>query len=123
MGISDAKKKWHKKKCSEWNKKNKKYFTANYLQKKLDAANRTLSVSSNASESQSPSANRPKTRTNIGIPDQKIIEAIGIEHLIVMEYLLQLLLTRLTLSLKPKLNSKAVQKSKTNPINISDQQT
>ena len=37
-GKAYCQREWHKKKCAEWNRKNRDYFKANYLQKKIDAA-------------------------------------------------------------------------------------
>ena len=37
-GQTECQRQWHKKKCSQWNRKNRDYFKANYLQRKIDSA-------------------------------------------------------------------------------------
>ena len=37
-GDAQCKRQWHRKKCSEWNKKDTGYFRTNYLHKKLHVA-------------------------------------------------------------------------------------
>ena len=84
-GNTKCKKEWHRKRCSEWNKKNTDYFKTNYLQKKLDAA----------SPSEKASKILPvKSRLKSGLPLHYVQEVIGIQHLVIIEYLAQLLLRR-----------------------------
>jgi len=84
-GNTKCKKEWHRKRCSEWNKKNTDYFKTNYLQKKLDAA----------SPSEKASKILPvKSRLKSGLPLNYVQEVIGIQHLVIIEYLAQLLLRR-----------------------------
>ena len=80
-GDPRCKREWHRKRCAEWNRKNGDYFRANYLQKKLDALPKggTLGV---------------PPRFDSGLPREKVQEVIGIEHLVIMEYLVQLLWRR-----------------------------
>jgi len=80
-GNPRCKRKWHRKRCAEWNRKNTDYFRANYLQKKLDAlpGRGTRGV---------------LTRFHSGLPREKVQEVIGMEHLVIMEYLVQLVLKR-----------------------------
>jgi hypothetical protein len=75
-----CKRAWHRKKCAQWNRNNPDYFKANYLQKKLDDA--------------SAKTPGPQSRMNSGLPLHYVQEVIGIQHLIIIEYLAQLLLQR-----------------------------
>ena len=83
-GAPACKREWHKKACRQWNKDNRDYFRANYLQKKLDAA------SDAASKSRRPPAGLSRS----GLPLQFVQEAIGVQHWIIIEYLAQLLIRR-----------------------------
>jgi hypothetical protein len=84
-GDAQCKKEWHRKKCSEWNKKNTDYFRTNYLDRKLDAA----------SPSEKASKILPiKSRLKSGLPLAFVQEVIDIQHLIIIEYLAQLLVRR-----------------------------
>ena len=80
-GNPECQREWHRKKCAEWNKKNEEYFRTNYLQKKLEAA-------------KSPEPNLCKSRLKTGLPLKFVQEVIGIQHLIIIEYLAQLLVRR-----------------------------
>jgi len=84
-GNAKCKGEWHKKKCAEWNKKNSDYFKANYLQKKLNAA------SASGTSSQILPV---KSRFKSGLPLLFVQEVIDIQHLIIIEYLAQLLYGR-----------------------------
>jgi hypothetical protein len=84
-GDARCKREWHRKKCEGWNKKNTDYFKSNYLQKKLNAA----------SQSETPSKILPvKSRFKSGLPLLFVQEVIDIQHLIIIEYLAQLLSRR-----------------------------
>ena len=78
-GDPGCKKEWHKRKCAEWNKRNGDYFRANYLQKKLEPE---------------PSKTQVKSRLKTGLPLKRVQEVIGMQHLIIIEYLAQLLVQR-----------------------------
>jgi hypothetical protein len=84
-GAAKCKREWHRKKCAEWNKKNTDYFRTNYLQKKLNA------VSPSETSSQILSV---KSRFKSGLPLLLVQEVIDIQHLIIIEYLAQLLYGR-----------------------------
>lgn len=89
-GNPECQKEWHRKKCAEWNKKNEEYFRTNYLQKKLEAA-------------KSFEPNLCKSRLKTGLPLKFVQEVIGIQHLIIIEYLAQLLIKRSGVPTKPPL--------------------
>jgi hypothetical protein len=73
---AQCKREWHRRKCARWNKDNADYFKSNYLQKKLEA---TLVC---------------KSRFRSGLPLVFVQEVIGIQPLVILEYLVQLLLRR-----------------------------
>lgn len=80
-GDSRCKREWHRKKCAQWNRKNADYFRTNYLHKKLEAL-----PGRGTREVLTPSHPR--------LLREKVQEVIGIKHLVIMEYLLQLALKR-----------------------------
>ena len=84
-GDALCKREWHRKKCSEWNRKNADYFRSNYLQKKLEEATAAKKTSKILPV---------KSRLNSGLPHSFVQEVIGIEHLIIIEYFGQLLIGR-----------------------------
>ena len=79
-----CKREWHRRKCAEWNRKNTDYFKSNYLQKKID-------TSSDADSASQSSIIVLKSRLKSGLPMQFVQELIGVQHLIIIEYLAQLL--------------------------------
>lgn len=90
-GDAKCKREWHRKKYAEWNKKNTDYFRTNYLQKKLDAA----------SPSETSSKILPvKSRSTSGLPLLFVQKVINIQHLLIIEYLAQLLFKRFQRVLK-----------------------
>jgi hypothetical protein len=86
-GAPTCKREWHRRKCQEWNRANPDYFRANYLQKKLEAAQ-----CDNASKA--PTRALPQSLSKSGLPFRFVQEVIGVQHLIIIEYLAQLLMRR-----------------------------
>ena len=84
-GDPECQRKWHKKKCTEWNRKNPDYFRANYLQKKVIAATET--------PNQSPSL-KLNNRLKSGLPFSCFQEVISIQQAVIIEYFGQLLFRR-----------------------------
>ena len=84
-GDADCQRRWHKKKCAEWNRRNPDYFKSNYLQKKIIAATET--------PHQIPSL-KLNNRLKSGLPLSYVQEVISIQHIIIIEYFGQLLFRR-----------------------------
>lgn len=78
-GDAACKNEWHRRKCTEWNRANSDYFKANYLQRKLDSQATTTPL---------------KSRLKTGLPLNRVQEVIGMQHLVIIEYLAQLLVRR-----------------------------
>ena len=76
---------WHRRKCAEWNRKNSEYFKADYLQEKIDAATEARG------DPQVSRCNVPASRMHTGMPLEYVKELIGVQHVIIHEYLSQLL--------------------------------
>jgi hypothetical protein len=89
-GDARCKTEWHRKKCEEWNRRNSDYFKANYLQKRLEAAGRGAGTCKSLTAKCSPGRTL-KSRMKTGLPLEYVQEVIGIQHLIIIEYLAQLL--------------------------------
>jgi len=92
-GRSECKQQWRVKKCAEWNKKNVEYFKSNYLHKKLTA------VLEHHQNSKDPSAIKsnsdpPKPQLDLKLPRKYVQEVIGVQLLVIIEYINQLLIRR-----------------------------
>ena len=95
-GDKECKRKWHAKKCAEWNKKNRSYFQAIYLSSKLQVT-QPLSLPADRDAALSNpdkicSVNPPSSRFAPKLPRDVIQEVIGVQHLVIIEYVAQLLL-------------------------------
>ena len=84
-GDPECQRRWHKKKCAGWNRRNPDYFKSTYLQKKIIAATET--------QHQTPSLEL-NTRLKSGLPLSYVQEVISIQHIIIIEYFGQLLFRR-----------------------------
>lgn len=94
-GKESCIRKWHAKKCAEWNKKNRSYFQAIYLSSKLESS-KTPSQSDNCPPpSSNPDKNYPirppSSRSTPQLPGDVIQDVIGVQPLIIIEYVAQLL--------------------------------
>ena len=76
---------WHRRKCTEWNRRNSDYFKANYLQNKLAEA---------CTERDDTKRAGPRSRLKSGLPLAYVQEVVGVKQLIIIEYLAQLLIAR-----------------------------
>jgi len=94
-GGPACKREWHKKTCRQWNRDNRDYFRANYLQKMLAAQ----SYKTSRSHTTQP----PRGLSKSGLPLQFVQEVIGLQHWIIIEYLAQLLIRRFQEALKSQL--------------------
>lgn len=94
-GEQDCKDKWHAKRCAEWNGKNPSYFREIYLSKKLalvvasTEAGKFQPPPSTVSKSGSACHQSPKSNQ---LPRNLIQEVIGTQHLVIIEYVTQLLI-------------------------------
>ena len=84
-GQVTCRREWHRRKCTEWNSKNSDYFKANYLQKKIDAATKARG------DPEMIHSKLPTIRMQTGMPLEYVKELIGVQHVIIHEYLGQLL--------------------------------
>ncbi|MBC8434040.1 MAG: hypothetical protein H8D96_19190 [Desulfobacterales bacterium] len=107
-GDSCCKTEWHRKKCEEWNRRNPDYFKANYLQKKLEAAGHGAGTSKTPTAKSSPGKTL-KSRMKTGLPLEYVQEVIGIQQLIIVEYLAQLLNRRFAKTMTQSFPASALQ--------------
>lgn len=92
-GSEECKRQWHKRKCAEWNKKNSEYFKANYLAGKLTYAS-GHDQKPKASNEVGSNLDHLKPRINLKLPRNEVQEVIGLQTLVIIEYIAQLLLRR-----------------------------
>ena len=94
-GQEECKRKWHAKKCDEWNKKNRSYFQAIYLSSKLESSKTPSQSDNRPSPSSTPDKTGPirppSSRSTPQLPGDVIQDVIGVQPLIIIEYVAQLL--------------------------------
>ena len=91
-GDPECKRERHRRKCREWNRKNSVIFRSNYLKEKLDVAIQWEEAKSHPDKSKH--IDPPRSRLKSGLPVSDVQEVIGIEHLVIIEYLAQLIVQR-----------------------------
>ena len=83
-GSPGCQKELHRRRCRQWNKKNREYFKANYLSAKLertkDPPEATISKSS---------AGLSSGRMRLGLPKQTIIEVVGVQQFVILKYIIE----------------------------------
>ena len=88
-GRPSCKREWHRRKCAEWNRKNREYFKEIYLNNKILAAS---AKTENPDNQQKVKGKTKRTRFNVGLPWQEIQEVMGVKQLVIIEYIIHLLL-------------------------------
>ena len=83
-GSKECQKKWHAKKCAQWNRQHRAIFQANYLSKKLQV------VQNQATEK--PPSQLHESGIFPKLPQEVIQEVISAQQLVIAEYLSQVLL-------------------------------
>ena len=89
-GNAECQRQWHKKKCTEWNRKNTDYFRTNYLQKKIDTATQPRGDPEAAIPAHHL-VKAPASRMSTGMPLEYVKDVLGVQLVIIQEYLAQLL--------------------------------
>jgi hypothetical protein len=89
-GRAECARQWHKKKCAQWNQKNTDYFKTNYLQKKIDTATQCRGDPGKI-QPEKHFIKVPASRMKTDMPLAYVKEVIGVQMVIIHEYLAQLL--------------------------------
>ncbi len=95
-GRSGCRDEWHRRQCAQWNKKNKEYFQANYLLKKLEKLNHPPGDGVFAAHS---NASLAGPRIQLHLPRQDIQDVIGLKTLVIIEYIIEQIIKRQRLQL------------------------
>lgn len=91
-GRTECKRLWHNKKCAQWYRANIAYFKANYLQKKIDAAEGDEPLSTVKAKPHCLEVTRSRMKT--GLPVAYVQELVGVKRIVIIEYLAQQLYRR-----------------------------
>lgn len=83
-GKPDCQHELHRRQCEQWNRKNKSYYKAIYLSKKIE---RTKADADCAQTNPSPVI--ATSRSDLALPKEVIVETTGTELLIVLDYIIE----------------------------------
>lgn len=104
-GTPECQSKWHIRKCSEWNMKNRHCSRESYLRGRLELLSPVPdSPASPPPISPSPPLKTsPKRITPLDYPPKVVQEVMGTQQLVIIEYIVRLLIKRVQAVIKPQL--------------------
>jgi hypothetical protein len=79
----------HRRNCEKWNHKNKSYYKAIYLSKKIERSK----LGAGCTQTK-PSPALATSRSNLALPKEVIVETTGTELLIVLDYIIEQIIVR-----------------------------
>jgi hypothetical protein len=91
-GAEACQKEWHRKKCAEWNRKNRSYFKEIYLRGRLESFGTDPPESTPVVASAVYVNKPPRQSFPPDFPQSAVQEVIGMKQLIIIEYITRLLL-------------------------------
>lgn len=91
-GAKECQRKWHARKCAEWNRKNGAYFKEIYLRGRLESFGKGSPGQSSSSCSSCRIDDLPRRSSPLELPQEVIKEVIEVKQLIIIEYLARLLM-------------------------------
>ena len=90
-GAKECQRKWHARKCAEWNRKNRAYFKEIYLRGRLESFGSAPPAQSPALCSSCRINDPPRRTSPLDLPQEVIQEVIEVKQLIIIEYIVRLL--------------------------------
>ena len=105
-GTPECQRQWRIRKCAEWNLKNRHIARENYLRDRLEL----LSPVSDSPASPSPTPPPPPQKPSphrvspLDYPPRVVQEVMGVQQLIIIEYIVRLLMKRVQEVIKPQLS-------------------
>ena len=79
----------HRRRCRQWNRKNRDYFKANYLSAKLQRTKDPPVFSE-----KNPAVLTPASRMGLALPKGVMVEVIGAKPLVIAEYIIEQIIRR-----------------------------
>lgn len=113
-GSAECQRKWHARKCAEWNRKNRDYFQEIYIRKRIEdceAHNKDRAISSSNASNCFPKTGPPAAPFPPDFPPPGFQEVIGIQQFIIIEYIIRLLTRGVQEAIKAQLVENKKQKA------------
>ncbi len=92
-GDSECQRELHRRNCQEWNKKNSVQAKENFLSKKLERIESSPDPPHSDSLKKMPPP-VPKSRIDLNLPKNFIADKIGLENLVILEYIVEQIVQR-----------------------------
>lgn len=89
-GSPGCRRELHRRRCRQWNRKNRDYFKANYLSAKLE---RTKDPP--VSSQKSPAVVTAPSRIRLRLPKEVMVGVIGAKHLVILDYIIAQIIRRI----------------------------
>jgi hypothetical protein len=93
-GTMECQRKWHARKCAEWNRKNRVYFKDIYLRGRLESFGSDPPAQSRSGCTSSRTNKPPRRSSPLELPQEVGQEVIGVDQIIIIEYIVRLLIRR-----------------------------
>jgi hypothetical protein len=90
-GVVECQRKWHARKCAEWNCRNRAYFKEIYIRRRLESFG-SGPPAQRPSPCTSRRINPPRRSSPLDLPQEVIQEVIEVKQLIIIEYIVRLLM-------------------------------
>jgi len=91
-GAKECQRKWHARKCAEWNRKNRAYFKDIYLRGRLESFGSVPPAQSPLPGLSCRINDLPRRSSPLNLPQEVIKEVIEVKQLIIIEYIVRLLM-------------------------------
>jgi len=91
-GAMECQRKWHARKCAEWNRKNRAYFRELYLRGRLESFGSGPPKQSSSPRSSGRINDPPRRSSPLDLPQEVIQAVIEVKQLIIIEYIVRLLM-------------------------------
>jgi len=88
----ECQRKWHARKCAEWNRRNRVYFKEIYLQGRLESLGSPPPARSPFPCSSCRISAPPRRSSPLDLPQKVIQEVIEVKQFVIIEYIMRLLM-------------------------------
>jgi len=91
-GVMECQRRWHARRCAEWNRKNRAYFREIYLRGRMESFSAAPPEQGPSSCSSSRVNDPPRRSSPLDLPQEVIQEVIEVKQFIIIEYIVRLLI-------------------------------
>ena len=101
-GNPECQRQWHIRTCAAWNKKNRSIFQENYLRRRLESSDDDQTEL--PPQPASPAVPPLQFATPLDYPRRVVQEVIGVQQLVIIEYIVRLLLRGVKEEIRPQVS-------------------